>query len=144
MTPADEIRAEAKAKHGQPVFWRAGAWEFGLSYGTPAEPPPREQFERHIQSLGDRMHTEVPATYEEFVTGWHLEVERGKAAGIENRRWLFSAMLYPRGRSSTEKDWAFLGAATAALRIPDPVSCCLTPPETTHPNAVHYWQWEDP
>lgn len=141
MTPADEKRAEAKAHHGQTIIWRAGAWEFGLSYGTPEEPPSREQFELYGRSVADRTNARLPASYDEFLKGWHLEIERGKAAGIENRTWMLSAILYPRGRNSTEKDWKFLGAATAALRIP--IDACLTPLDTTDPNAVHYWQWED-
>lgn len=141
MTPAEEKRELAKKNNGQPVFWRAGAWEFGLSYGTPKAPPSREEFEIGNVTIAASLRSQVPDTYEEFVKAWHEDVEAFKDA---KPRWILSAMLYPRGRSSSEKEWDFLGVMTLAVGVPDPRTCALTPIETTHPNAVHYWMWEDP
>lgn len=52
--------------------------------------------------------------------------------------WMFSAVLHPLGRSSTEAEWSVLGQLSAAAGAPaDPV----TPIATTDPNAALYWVW---
>ena len=62
-------------------------------------------------------------------------------AGVVDRQWILSASLHPRGRSSVDEDWRLLGQMTYAFGAPE--DSCRTPLETTHPNDVHYWIWDD-
>lgn len=55
--------------------------------------------------------------------------------------WHVSLMLYPYGRGSVEADWAVHGKLVAMSGCPDIKECCLTPPETTDPNAAHHYTW---
>ena len=51
-----------------------------------------------------------------------------------------SAMLYPKGRSSTEEDWKNLGKIVASSGVPDDIS---KPPFSLSddPNAPQHWFW---
>jgi|GEM_PF-2693563 hypothetical protein len=57
----------------------------------------------------------------------------------EIQKWAFSAMLFPRGRGSTEQDWRRLHHWTEALGIPQGSEVGKTIEAT--PNAVHKWVW---
>ena len=76
---------------------------------------------------------------------WSLMLGIHRHDGIEH--WHFSAMLFPQGRSSVEKDWENLGYLSAGIvdlsgyPIDGPHVDPLTPFETTPPNAVHHWAW---
>ena len=71
------------------------------------------------------------------IGGWRF----GLSSGFPMPRdgWHLSASLYPKGRSSTDADWRFIGEATAVLGAPE--SALLTPFDKTDPNDVHHWQW---
>lgn len=79
------------------------------------------------------------------VKGWSIMLSVYEHDDIEH--WHFSAMLYPKGRSSTKDDWNMLGYITATLQDltgyprDAPNIEPLTPFETTHPNRVHHWVW---
>jgi hypothetical protein len=76
--------------------------------------------------------------------GWGFGLNRIPDAKI----WLFSAKLYPFGRSSIDKDWERLGRVVQYVynatgptgEAPEPD----TPMKTTPPNATHYWTWKCP
>lgn len=138
----EELRARARANSGPPHFVHLKGWAFALSYGE-SQLPAREEFEALRPELFARIGVPAAAnlTYEQFSTTWHARNEQRKAAGILDTTWTFSAQLRPHGRSSTEKDWHVLGQMVAAVGAP--LESCLTPPEKTHPNAVHYWMWRD-
>ena len=76
---------------------------------------------------------------------WSLMLGIHLHDGIEH--WHFSAMLFPKGRSSTERDWENLGYLSAGIvglsgyPTDGPKVDPLTPFETTPPNAVHHWAW---
>jgi len=59
------------------------------------------------------------------------------------RLWVFSAMLYPRGRGSVRDDWEILGMMTSAVGSP-PGNEAMGDTLRTSPNAVHKWMWQDP
>lgn len=76
------------------------------------------------------------------VDGWSLVLSRFPGGGPG---WLLSAKLSPYGRGSTELDWERIGEIIAAFagelgHEPD----LLTPLQTTHPNASHYWAFGAP
>lgn len=99
----------ARKLRGKPHHWHQDGWSLGLSY--------------------------APLTPEQ-IRGWGIEgLDPDKPATY----CMFSAMLHPRGRSSTDADWERLGRFVAELGVP--VEACLTPLETTGPNSVHYWAW---
>jgi hypothetical protein len=76
---------------------------------------------------------------------WSLMLGIHRHDGIEH--WHFSAMLFPKGRSSTEQDWEDLGYLIAGVvgrsgyPTNGPDVHPLTPFETTNPNSVHHWAW---
>ena len=58
----------------------------------------------------------------------------------DNSMWIFSAMLYPKGRGSISNDWRQLGAWTEAAGVPQgqrEIGRSID----TEPNAVHKWMW---
>ncbi len=55
--------------------------------------------------------------------------------------WIFSAMLYPRGRGSVEADWTLLGAICAAVGVPRDSLMGNTIEKNA--NAVHKWAWTE-
>lgn len=144
MNFADEFKREAKLARGRAVFRNVQGWRFGLSFGQPSDIT-REEFE-HVKRGSASAFAKgaarlLPDTYEEFCEKLAKEVEEAKERGITNKTWTFTASLHPRGRSSTEKDWQYIGKFVAALGAP--LGSLMTPPGTTHPNDVHYWMWED-
>jgi hypothetical protein len=143
---ASSMRKEAeltrKKGGGPPAFRVASGWKFGLSHG-PVPTPTREVWERLGDSVMDKFgFKNKPSSYDEFLR----MLEEAKAHGADqllSREWIFSASLHPRGRSSTEADWRFLGQMAYAVGAPP--DSLKTPFETTPPNDVHYWIWfEDP
>jgi hypothetical protein len=60
----------------------------------------------------------------------------------------FSAMLYPKGRSSTTEDWEYLGKVQALVGMPLPDGkegfTFFTDVATADPNSVLKWFWPDP
>jgi hypothetical protein len=131
---AAALRKEARKASGKsPVVRIFAGWKFGLSFGH-VPLPVREVVERFKGSVSRRVGVPEP-TYEELAVADAVSA----ATPALDRRWIFSASLHPCGRSSIEMDWDTLGKMLAAVGAPEG-SCC-TPPETTHPNAVHYWIW---
>src|SRR5271169_3175400 len=59
------------------------------------------------------------------------------------RLWVFSAMLYPRGRGSVLDDWRVLGSMSNAVGVPEGAEA-MGDTLRTAPNAVHKWMWQDP
>lgn len=131
---ADDFRAEAKRKTGEPVFRRLNGWSFGLSYGAVRPELAAQAIEKGRLQVMDRTGDVTDAILAKL------------RAGEENphppeKEWLFSAKLQPHGRSSTEADWKFLGSMCAALHVP--TDAIITPIESTDPNATHYWAWTE-
>ena len=129
------MRKEAKRSTGKdPTFRIFRGWKFGLSYG-PVPLPPREVVNALKGPVAQRVG--VPelgaATYE--------QIAAASTEHAANRQWILSACLHPRGRGSVEEDWCFLGQMTYAFGAPE--GSCRTPLETTHPNAVLYWLWDE-
>lgn len=77
--------------------------------------------------------------------GWELQISyrapKTPLNPFHKGIWHVSLMLYPYGRGSTEEDWGVHGKLVAMSGCPDPIECCLTPPETTDPNAAHHYTW---
>lgn len=80
------------------------------------------------------------------IEGWGVALSISRHDDIEH--WHLSAVLVPRGRSSTEADWETLGRlsfsivqASGCADVQEILDGILTPLETTHPNAVHHWAW---
>lgn len=90
-----------------------------------------------LTDLKRRAEANPGTQFNDVIERWSFVISNG--AGVCGAGWIFSAMLAPRGRSSTKADWNFLGRALAVVGAPEDAS--LTPPETTHPNDTHYWTW---
>ena len=137
MTPAGEVREEAKRRTGEVVFRVTRGWAFGLSYGA-VDP---DVVAGRIESSGLRVETKELGDVTEEVVG-RLRGAVGASAGEVSKEWLLSARLHPNGRASTIADWQFLGTMVAALGAPSAESQ-ITPFETTGPNDTHYWAWSE-
>jgi hypothetical protein len=138
---ATAMRKEAKRNVGNdPIFRVYRGWNLGLSYGI-LPTPSRETWEHFKDDLTKRMGLKTkPHTYEEMLAA----VEAGKLRGATDPHayeWIFSASLYPRGRSSTEEDWHLYGELMACMGAPE--GSLVTPLETTKPTDVHYCIWRD-
>jgi hypothetical protein len=59
---------------------------------------------------------------------------------VDAGAWIFSAQLYPHGRSSILSDWEFLGRWAAAVGVPKDLSEMGNTIRTS-PSAVHKWMW---
>lgn len=66
------------------------------------------------------------------VCGWTFGLS------LQLGEWHFSAELFPKGRSSIDNDWHYLGRVLKKVGAPEQP---ITPFETTPPNAVHHWHW---
>lgn len=133
-----DLRREALASDGEPVFRDVCGWRLGLSRGTPSKAPSKEAFDAYAEGIRERVGGGgLPATYERMV----VATEVARATGADADLWTFSASLHPMGRSSTGEDWECLGRLTAMVGVPD--GSLRTSFETTHPNAVHYWTWRE-
>jgi hypothetical protein len=73
------------------------------------------------------------------VRGWCFIMSQGMV-GLPGTH--LSAQLVPKGRSSVDADWHFLGEALAVLG--GSPEALLTPFDTTPPNDVHHWHWGAP
>lgn len=140
-----DFRDEALAKPGGVVWRNVGGWRFGLSFGQ-MRTPTREEYEhvkrgRGSQYANTQVAPALPPTYEEFVKKFEYTQETLRMLGITDKTWCLSASLWPRGRSSTKKDWEYLGQMTAAIGAP--MDALKTPLQTTNPSDVHYWVWEE-
>ena len=127
-----------RATGKDPTFRIFRGWKFGLSYG-PIPLPPREVVDALKGSVAKRIDAPElgAASYEQIAAA----ADAMTAAGAVDRQWILSACLHPRGRSSVDDDWHLLGQMTAAFGAPH--ASLRTPFETTHPNAVHYWIWDE-
>lgn len=136
ITFAEVMRKEACRNTGKPPTFRIfSGWKFGISYGP--VPLPAKQIVDTIKGpLAKRVgHPELgTASYEQ------IEAVTRANTRVNDQQWIFSACLHPRGRSSNEEDWKFLGRVLAAIGVPE--NSCLTPIQKTHPNHVHYWMWD--
>ena len=133
------MRKDAKRATGKdPTFRIFRGWKFGLSYG-PIPLPPREVVDALKRSVAERVGNPAigAASYDQIAAA----TEAMTAAGAVDRQWILSACLHPRGRSSVDEDWHLLGQMTAAFGAPH--ASLRTPFETTNPNAVHYWIWDE-
>jgi hypothetical protein len=119
----DDFRHEAVLRAGSPVFKDVGGWRFGLSFGIPADLD-----EPTYEVLAER-------SFKRVIPDFDVKYADAK------HTFILSASLQPIGRGSTEKDWHYLGQMVAAVRAP--LEACKTPPDKTHPNAVHYWVWQE-
>ncbi len=115
MAAALKHRSNAQKLAGKPHFWKEHGWSFGLSF-QPLDPQSKGQ--APLLALVEQL-TGAPAPGACYC--------------------VFSAVLWPRGRGSSEQDWERLGSTLAALQIP--AEACATPLEHQDPNAVHYWLW---
>jgi hypothetical protein len=80
----------------------------------------------------------LPLPPTRIVRGWQVSLSRFRKPDPGGYRWHFSAMLTPRGRSSTKIDWENLGRIAARLGAPrDP----MIVPE--NPNDAHHWSWPE-
>lgn len=71
--------------------------------------------------------------------GWQFLLSLNEEAP-EVASWHLSAMLWPRGRGSTDEDWHFLGEAVRILGAPrDPLGGEAA--FKRHPNAPIHWHW---
>src|SRR5262245_60132888 len=80
------------------------------------------------------------------IRGWEVGLSFGpRRDGLEvtpgPARSSLSAVLFPRGRSSSRHDWDYLGEVMETIGAP--MDGLMTPFETTHPNATHYWMWRE-
>lgn len=126
---------EAKQSTGRgPAFRIFRGWRLGLSYG-PIPLPPRDV----VNALKGPVATRVGAP--KLGEASYEEIFAANAVKDVDRQWIFSASLHPRGRSSVENDWFFLGKMCAAIGAP--INSCVTSVETTNPNDVHYWMWDE-
>lgn len=71
---------------------------------------------------------------------WSVGISRDDL-GCEARVTLLSAKL--KQSHSGPEEWKMLGAICAAVGVPDPQKSLLTPVESTHPEATHYWAWRE-
>lgn len=136
---ANVLRKEARRSTGKdPSFRVFRGWKFGVSYGH-VPLPSREAVEKYKGPVAERTNMSAlgEASYEQLAEADAFM----KKTGIGATQWIFSACLHPRGRSSDEKDWLFLGQVVA--QIGAPIDSCRTPLETTPPNDVHYWIWTE-
>ena len=106
----------------------------------------REEFEHVVKGRGSKFSQIArrqleQTTYEQFMEDLQVEIATAEEMGTTDRTWTLSASLWPRGRSSTERDWRYLGEMLSAINAP--LDSCITPLEKTHPNDVHYWIWEE-
>jgi len=76
---------------------------------------------------------------ERCVRSWMFFMSRFKNPEADVYFWHLSVTLFPRGRSSTDVDWKFLGQAVAYLG--GPPQPLLGMPED--PNAPIHWSWAD-
>jgi hypothetical protein len=130
----DEFEAKARRNTGKPAtFLTTNGWKFGLSLG-PVPMPKKEEWDalapRVLKKLGIRAATPT-----------REEVEAISDTSPLRDQWILSASLFPPGRSSSEKDWVFLGSVVKAVGARMEHLC--TPFESTDPNDVHYWIWND-
>lgn len=65
----------------------------------------------------------------------------GEELGIKIHFNVFSAKVH---RSTTEEDWADMGAVCKAIGVPASEKCIGGWPKTIeiNPDATHYWWWE--
>ena len=98
-------------------------------------------------NIGDEKRAEATKNPDKLVT-WNGSVKGGGTWTFaltftpDVKGWVFSAALFPRGRSSTEADWAYLGRIAACVRVPQgrhPVGDTLQ----HHPEAAHKFCWTD-
>ena len=71
------------------------------------------------------------------VGGWEFLLSR---AEYEDKviHWHLSALLYPKGRGSSEEDWRFVGQVAAYLGAPkEPM---IVPED---PNRTIHWHWTE-
>lgn len=136
---AAAMRKEARRNTGkEPTFRIFNGWKFGLSYG-PVPLPAREEVERFKGPIAERTGSPAlgKASYEQIAT----TVALADVTHAKDNQWIFSASLHPRGRGSVEADWRFLGVMVAGIGAPP--GSLLTPLETTNPNDVFYWVWDE-
>lgn len=78
------------------------------------------------------------------IRGWQVIVSVVTYAEDEVREWHASAMLYPRGRLSSDSDWAALGRMIAASGAPAEAMQQITAQAATvHPNRPQHWHWTE-
>ena len=76
----------------------------------------KESARKELEQLASKVRKTRGSPFELTVGGWHFVMDRGylNCPGTH-----LSAMLVPRGRSSSNEDWGFLGTAVAILGAPE-------------------------
>ena len=77
----------------------------------------------------------------ERLYGWQVGLSKGVVGDLD--QWHFSAILIPKGRSSTNKDWTRLGKMVGFV---EKTAGLITEPQTikADPNAVQHFVWMEP
>jgi len=135
---ADDFRAQAKRERGDVVRRCICGWSFCLSYG-PVDPIKTADMAADSNLRVEHKGRDVTDEVMERLKTAPEDPKYQKEAEEIKDEWMFSAKLYPPGRSSTEADWAYLGKMTFALGAP------RTAPKSIEeePTASHYWIWRD-
>ena len=139
----DEFKHEARTKTGEVVMRKIQGWSFCLSYGA-VDPRSAAMLARTAQvrvkvpGLGDvtdKVIEKLDAADPKQLAEAQVEMDG---------EWTLSAKLYPPGRSSTEKDWAFLGQFIGGMNIPArEVAAGAARIEKMVATETIYWIWRD-
>ena len=127
-----------KREDGTPDYIRDTRWHQELlnlkleafDYKAPPGVEGKKDFTvEEAQAFGRTIPTRI-------VRGWRFSMTSGLG------KYQLSVSLHPRGRSSTTKDWEFLGAALAAIGVPEGKEPMGGWPKDA--NAVHHFWWDKP
>ena len=129
-TFADEFKAEARANPGDVVRRVVNGWSFCLSYGV-VDPI------KAVDAAADvnlRMEYRGRDVTDEVCERLKTQEISASERELFRGEWTFSARLWPAGRDSADRDWAYLEAMCRALGAPRVVT-------ESDPNATHFWRW---
>ena len=135
---ADDFRAEAKSKPGDVVRRYVNGWSFCLSYG-PVDPLVAANLAADAEMRIEHKGRDVTDTVMERLKTAKEDPQYEKTAEEMKDEWMFSAKLFPPGRSSTEADWKYLGMMVAAVVRSPKVPATIS----NTPGGAHYWAWRD-
>jgi hypothetical protein len=135
---AANFRAQAKRERGNVIRRYVRGWSFCLSYG-PVDPLIAADVAADVGIRVEHRGRDVTDEVMERLKTAPEDPKYQKDAEELKDEWMFSAKLYPLGRSSTTADWEYLGKMVAALGAPAKV------PDSVYnaPNESHYWIWRD-
>ena len=87
-----------------------------------------------LDTLKQEAVAKEPAYAKAYAYGWQLLLSIGDVD--DESRWHLSMMLHPKGRSSTEKDWHWMGRMAAYLGAPEEPLIM-----NDDANAPIHWNW---